>query len=323
MRYLNERTITKLGIDWNRIIAQIEYTVLCMKNGDFSQPIKPYLKFKNTENRIIAMPAYVGGDINLAGVKWIASFPRNIDAGKQRADCTVILNDTNTGETLGIIHSPMISMIRTAGVSGLMIEYYKKIRPLHGITLGIIGAGPVGKYHYLMCKEILKQNIERILVYDISRPRAEKFQAEAGDIILAGDWKEVYEQADILITATVSKSPYINEKPQKKMLALNVSLRDFQQSAVDLKETAVIVDHWDEVCRENTDIENLHKAGRLNQENTSSIVDVVCGGSLEHMAEKKMIFFNPMGMAVFDVAIGGYYLHMAEKKQRGSVLRDE
>lgn len=323
MRYLNESTITELGINWNEIIAQIEYTVLCMENGEFSQPLKPYLKFKNKENRIIAMPAYVGGEINLAGVKWISSFPGNIETGKQRANCTVILNDTNTGETLGIIHTPLISMIRTAGVSGLMIKYYKKIRPLNGITLGIIGAGPVGKYHYLMCKEILKENIGKVMVYDINRARLEKFQADNGEVLVADDWRTVYDQADILITATVSKSPYIDERPQKKMLALNVSLRDFKQSAINLKEDAIIVDQWDEVCRENTDIENLHKLEHLNQEDTRSIVDVVCKRLWNHMEEKKMIFFNPMGMAVFDVAIGGYYLKKAEKEQRGGELKDE
>lgn len=323
MRFLSEQNIKDLEIDWREIILQIEHAVICMEKGDFSQPIKPYLKFKNSHNRIIAMPAYVGGNVNLAGIKWISSFPGNIMSGKARADCTIILNDPQTGKAVGMIHSPLISMIRTAGVSGLMIKYYKRASPLDGITVGIIGAGPVGKCHYHMCREILKNEIHKILLYDTDIERSKKFKKEAEDVILVNSWEEAYRQADILITATVSNASYINERPVKKMLALNVSLRDFQINAVDLKEDAIIVDNWEEVCRENTDIENLYKIKGLAKKDTKTIIDVVCNEYLKYTKKNKMIFFNPMGMAVFDVAIGAYYFDKAEQREIGSVLEDD
>lgn len=46
------------------------------------------------------MPAFVGGEINASGIKWIASFPDNIHKGKKRANCVVILNSVQTGEPI-------------------------------------------------------------------------------------------------------------------------------------------------------------------------------------------------------------------------------
>lgn len=61
MLYLNEKDIIQLGIDWSEIINVIENTVYCLNNNEYVQPVKPYLRYRNPKNRIIAMPAFVGG----------------------------------------------------------------------------------------------------------------------------------------------------------------------------------------------------------------------------------------------------------------------
>ena len=43
--------------------------------------------------RINAMPGYIGGDYNMAGIKWIGSGPMNYKKGLPRASVTVVLND--------------------------------------------------------------------------------------------------------------------------------------------------------------------------------------------------------------------------------------
>ena len=41
MRYLNERDILSLGIDWQRNIDVIEEAARTLAAGDFAQPVKP------------------------------------------------------------------------------------------------------------------------------------------------------------------------------------------------------------------------------------------------------------------------------------------
>src|SRR5580658_4185064 len=113
MKLLDESGIRAIGTDWNKTVDIIQEAVRCLEVNDFSQPVKPYLRYRNRKNRIIAMPAFVGGRINKAGIKWIASFPDNIHKGFPRAHSVVILNDADTGEPVCIICTPLLSIIRT------------------------------------------------------------------------------------------------------------------------------------------------------------------------------------------------------------------
>lgn len=321
MVYLNESDIKGIGIHWNDIIPEIEKAVRCLENSDFAQPIKPYLRYRELENRIIAMPAFLGGDFDIAGIKWIASFPKNIHRGIPRAHSVVVLNNAESGEPVGIINTPLLSIIRTASVSGTIIKYFDRVRNLKDIRIGIIGWGPIGRYHYEMCKELLGEKISDIYIYDIMGVDLGKngFGGES-KLHIVNSWEEAYLNCDIVMTCTVSKATYIDKKPKTGALLLNVSLRDYKPQICDYVEGGMIVDDWDEVCREKTDIEVFSIQKGLKKEETKSIVDVVCKGCFAEYAPKQVLMFNPMGMAVFDIAVGNYYYKKALSLGRGIKL---
>jgi N-[(2S)-2-amino-2-carboxyethyl]-L-glutamate dehydrogenase len=306
MLILNEEDIKDIGIDWHKTIAVIREAVNCLAENDFAQPIKPYLRYRNLKNRIIAMPAFVGGAINMSGIKWIASFPDNINKGLPRAHSVVILNNAETGEPVGMINTPLLSIIRTASVSGLMISCFDSARHLERVNIGISGFGPIGQYHLRMCMALLGSRIDKISVYDIR-----KIDISAIDddhkIEIADSWEDAYADADIFITCTVSDAPYIDKRPKPGSLHLNVSLRDYKTSVYEWFANAMIVDDWQEACRENTDIEKMHLEKGLTEEATKSIINVVVDNCLEEYKREWPVMFNPMGMAVFDIAIGSFY----------------
>lgn len=316
MIYLNEKNLKDIGFNWNETIDAIEYAVRCLNKGEYAQPIKPYLKYGNQKNRIIAMPAFVGGDISVAGIKWIASFPDNIKNGIPRAHSVVILNNANTGEPIAVINTALLSIIRTVSVSGLITKYFNSRHNLAKFNLGIIGWGPIGQHHLKMFIDLYGDEISKILIYDI-RPVIDinNIEPDIKDKIIVADcWEDVYLESDVFITCTVSNSPYINMKPRNGALILNISLRDFKIDSFDYFKNSIIVDDWEEVCRENTDIENMFKYKGLTKESTKSIVDVVCNNCLDCYSDNNPIMFNPMGMAIFDMAIGEYYYKKAIEK---------
>jgi N-[(2S)-2-amino-2-carboxyethyl]-L-glutamate dehydrogenase len=317
MLYLNEKDLVKIGYDWNATIDNIEKAVHCLEQKDFVQPIKPYLRYRDLTNRIIAMPAFVGGKINLAGIKWIASFPDNINHGLPRAHSVVILNDANTGVPVSIINTALLSVIRTASVSGLMIRYFMKARPMSKVKVAIMGWGPIGRNHYKMVSEILKGKIEQISLFDLRPIDPATITGPYKDkTVVAKTWQEPYKDADIFITCTVSKAPYVDQKPKAGSLQLNCSLRDFKTNILDYTK-AIIVDDWVEVCREKTDIEMMHLERGLKEEDTKTIADVVCKNCLAAYPKTEPIMFNPMGMAVFDIATGRYFMDIARKMKVG------
>jgi len=192
MRYLNEKDLRSVGLNWNDTIDAIEDAVACLGAKDFAQPVKPYLRYGDPVNRIIAMPAFVGGKVNLAGIKWIASFPENIDNGIPRAHAVVILNNAETGKPVSIINTALLSIIRTSAVSGLMIRYFL-MHDLRGINKDAIDS-----------------------------PHKDK-------IVVVDSWQEAYRDTDIFITCTVSKAPYVDLPPKAGSLQLNCSLRDYSR----------------------------------------------------------------------------------------------
>jgi ornithine cyclodeaminase len=322
MLYLNRQHLSGLPLDWPAVISTIEITVAVLAAKEFAQPVKPYLRYKNKTNRIIAMPAFVGGEIDQAGIKWIASFPGNVNKQLPRAHSVTILNEADTGVPVCIVNTSLISGIRTAGVSGYITQgYLKHAQKDQPLSIGICGYGPIGQLHLDMLLALLgPDRISRICIYDIKEidrlliPENIRHKVE-----LTGSWHKAFDDADIFITATVSYSAYIDRKPKKGSLYLNVSLRDFLPEFGKWVNW-MIVDDWEEVCRENTDIENMNKSWGLGKEGTYDLAAVYSGQLFSKRSGEEVIMFNPMGLAVFDIAIGTYFYRRALAGKVGVVL---
>ncbi|MDL2144701.1 2,3-diaminopropionate biosynthesis protein SbnB [Flavobacterium tructae] len=321
MKYINEQNILEIGNNWNEIIQVIEDTVLLLEKKDYAQPIKPYLRYKDLKNRIIAMPAYVGGDYNISGIKWIASFPDNIKNNLPRANSVIILNNADTGVPISVINTPMVSAIRTSAVTGAIIKSYREaVEIKEKINFGIIGLGPIGRMHLEMIFTLHEDIIDKIYVYDINPIDTELLPEKwKHKIVLANDWEQAYLNSKIFITCTASSKRYINLPPPKGSLQLNVSLRDYEADVYDYID-CVIVDNWDEVCRENTDIEMMHQTKGLLEKDVLIITDVLSGKLRKTIKANDTIMFCPMGMAIFDIGIAKYFYELSQDKRIGQTL---
>ena len=322
MIYINEKKLLELGINWNDLIKTIGTATDILSKKEISQPIKPYLRFNNLTNRIIAMPAYVGGEINAAGIKWIASFPENISKSIKRAHAVLILNDTSTGAPIGIINTALISGIRTASVSGYVIKQYLQANNSEFLDCGIIGFGPIGQLHLQMLCQSFSSKIRNIYIYD-KNPINKQEIATLGlnkNVIVCSDWQEVYDQSNLFITCTVSSARYVNRMPKKGGIYLNVSLRDFESEFLKSVDR-ILVDNWEEICRENTDIENAHLQYGLNKKDVLEITDITDSKKLSNLSQKAFMF-NPMGMAIYDIAIAKNYYDLAKRTKNYIDLED-
>lgn len=307
-QYITTSQLKAIPVNWKEMIDVIEQAVQCLDRGDYSQPVKPYLRYGDSQNRIIAMPAYIGGEFHTAGIKWIASFPDNIRQGKPRAHSVLILNNADNGEPYAILNSALPSIVRTAAVSGVMIDRYVRNRNNMSMTIGIIGWGPIGRCHMEMCDTILGEKITQFILHDLRTIPNESIPEKLRKSTrIVSDWREVYQLSDIFITCTVSNKRYIDLPARTGSLLLNVSLRDYTDKVYDSVKQGIIVDDWTEVCRENTDIALFHQSCGLEKREVKTIADVVCRDILSQFPLDQPLMFNPMGMAIFDIATGCYY----------------
>ena len=172
-----------------------------------------------------------------------------------------------------------------------------------------------------MFNEILGEKIQQFLIYDIKaidKTTVENKLKEKVEIVKS--WQDAYLKSNIFITCTVSESRYIDQKPKKGSLLLNISLRDYKKDIYDYVKNNIIVDNWEEVCREDTDIEMLVKECDLAEKDTKSIIDVVQNGIQLDRTDRDCVMFNPMGMGIFDIAIAKHYFDLAKAKNIGKQL---
>jgi ornithine cyclodeaminase len=172
-----------------------------------------------------------------------------------------------------------------------------------------------------MAMDLYGDKIAKIFLYDIRPIDKSVIDFVPQDkIVIAENWEQAYVDADVFITATVSKASYIDIEPKKGSLQLNVSLRDYKTDIFEYVKDSIIVDDWEEICREKTDIEMMHLEKGLEEKDTKSIIDMVVDNCMANYPAGVPIMFNPMGMAVFDMAVGTYYLKEARSKGVGQEL---
>src|SRR2546430_9449870 len=95
-------------------IRIVQEAYLAHANGQAVNPDSYFLQFPGKPDcRIIALPAYVGNNFDVAGLKWIASYPANIQRGFPRASAVLVLNNYETGYPFAILESSIISAART------------------------------------------------------------------------------------------------------------------------------------------------------------------------------------------------------------------
>ncbi|TBO44289.1 2,3-diaminopropionate biosynthesis protein SbnB [Pedobacter kyonggii] len=308
MRYLSDHDFNNIEIDWGKLVDTIYDTCFILKSGVYAQPLKTYLRYKNPSNRIIAMPAFLGGEANISGIKWIASFPDNLSKNIKRAHSTTILNQADTGLPLAIINTAIISGLRTAAVSGAIVKEWmsRKSDMKRSLRIGISGFGPIGQFHMQMLNSLYGEQISEFLLYDLKLIDVGLFPKDIKSRVLICDtWQDAYRDSDLFCACTTTPNRYIDLAPPDGSLQLNVSLRDYKasiRSYIDL----IVVDDWNEVCRENTDIEQMYNTEGLKEEDTVSIVDFLCENNTPIIG-KEVVMFNPMGMAVFDIAVAKHF----------------
>jgi ornithine cyclodeaminase len=276
--------------------------------------------------RINAMPAYLGGDFDICGMKWIAGFPPNpMKFGIPRAHALLILNDAWTGVPLAIMDCTYISAMRTGAVTGVGAKY---LANPDSEVVGIIGCGVQAKTQIMAIKAVLP-SIKFLKGYDIRKEASDRFVKwvsqeigiEARSVPTA---REAVEDSDIIVTVTVADEPIVKDTWLKKgSLFAHVGSYQEEEEEVVFHSDKIVVDLWEEVLHRGTPLlAKLYKTGQIKEEQIyANIGEITRGKKAGRTNKNERIFFSPLGLGSEDVAVGTLVYREAKKKGLGVPLK--
>ncbi|MFB6958919.1 2,3-diaminopropionate biosynthesis protein SbnB [Streptomyces sp. NPDC056309] len=308
-----------------QIVDLIEATYRLHAAGESVNPPSYFLRFPDRPtSRIIALPASIGGPAQVDGLKWISSFPGNVQAGIPRASAVLILNDHDTGYPFACLESSIISATRTAASAALAADRLTRNRQ-RPTRIGFFGTGLIARYIHTFLTAV-GWSFDEIGAYDLSHRSATGFcdhlqQTGTAARITAHDSPEdLIRSSDLVVFATVAGEPHVSDPAwfHHNPLVLHVSLRDLAPQII-LASTN-IVDDVEHCLKADT---SPHLAEQLtgNRSFLNGTLADVMSGRVTPPTDRPVVF-SPFGLGVLDLAVGKYVYDQTARSGELNVIED-
>lgn len=324
--YLTEADVRATGVDMGMVMDAVEDSFRLHHQGKTILPHKTVLDMGERERgRGNAMPAYVGGEYDVFGIKWIAGFPRNpMLHGLPRATGFFVLNDSSTGIPLAIMDCTLLSAMRTGAVTGVGAKYLARS---DAESVAIIGAGVQARTQ-LEALRVALPGLWEARAFDIRRETAEAFATEMGeklsmDVRAVDTAEAAVRDADVVVTVTVADEPIVKEAWMKTGSFFSaVGSYQEEEFAVVENSDKVVVDGLEHVLHRETPIIALMVAqGIIHQADILELGAIVGGDAPGREKPSERIFFSPIGMGTHDVCACNKVYRLAVEKKIGTKLR--
>jgi 2,3-diaminopropionate biosynthesis protein SbnB len=296
------------------VIRVVREVYLMHEKGETINPASNFLRFPDRpDDRVIALPAYVGGTVDRIGIKWIASVPSNMTEGLPRASAVLILNDYLTGFPIACLEGAGISAARTAASATLAALALVDLSRQHQVAF--VGTGVIAStiLDFLHTADF---PYDRVICFDHDSRRAARMASWTAVPCDVAPTLGDALRADVVVLATTAGSPYVGPDVELAagQLLLNISLRDLAPELL-LRANNVL----DDVDHCLTAATSPHLAEQLSGSRTfvNGTIGGVLRGEVLLDADRPTVF-SPFGLGALDIAVGE--LVLAEARRRGSIL---
>jgi N-[(2S)-2-amino-2-carboxyethyl]-L-glutamate dehydrogenase len=289
-------------------VGIIEAAYRAHGGGRTVNPPSSFLRFPDRpSSRIIALPASLGGENGVDGIKWISSFPENVATGLPRASAVLILNDRETGYPLACLESSVISAARTAASAALAADRMTAGRP-RPRRIGFFGVGLIARFIHAHLAGT-DWEFDETGVLDLSTEHAEGFVgyldqsgAISGTVTVHDSPEKLITSSDLVVFATVAGEPHVTDPAwfAHNPLVLHVSLRDLSPEVV--LAAANFVDDVDHCLKAGTSLHLTEQRCGNRDFVDGTLYDVLTGAAA--VPADRPVVFSPFGLGVLDLALG-------------------
>lgn len=359
--YLSEPDMIKAGVkNMDQCVEAMEDLLVTLNKGDYVMagvnhnshgaqvifPDDPQFEGmpKNADDRrFMAMPAYLGGKYQMAGMKWYGSNCENKASGLPRSILMMMLNDKDTGAPLALMSANLVSCYRTGAIPGVGAKY---LAGKDSETVTIIGPGVMGRTCLLaflsVCPKITTVKVKGRGLRSLHafEEFVKKECPQIQQVIVCDSMEEAVKDSDIIcVTSTAPVKeidfPYIAEDWVKKgaLICLPSAARFDDDFLINRCKKVVdnykLYEAWAEefpypsyemvqiIGSKFTDY--LHE-GRIQREEIVDIADIIKKKHPGRESDDEIIVYSVGGMPVEDIAWGGTVYRNALKEGIGVEL---
>lgn len=324
--YLTQEDVRSAGLTMQMTLDIVEHVFKLHDQGKINMPHKTVLDLGERERgRINAMPAYVGGDVDVCGIKWISGFPNNPKKHNlPRGIGLLVINDSWTGVPLAIMDATLISAMRTGAATGVGAKYLAR---QDSQKVALIGAG-VQAYTQLEALHTILPNLSFAHAFDIHKETAQTFAQKMSqklgiEVQAANSAQEAVEDADVIVTVTIADEPIVKDAWVKSgSFFSHVGSYQEEEQAVVENSDMLVVDDWGAVLHRETPIlAKMFLAGELTESQIhANLGEIILGEKSGRQSDSQRIFYAPIGMGSEDVAVGNEIYKLAKEKGLGQSL---
>ena len=359
--YLSEPDMIKAGVkNMDQCVEAMEDLLVTLNKGDYVMagvnhnshgaqvifPDDPQFEGmpKNADDRrFMAMPAYLGGKYQMAGMKWYGSNCENKASGLPRSILMMMLNDKDTGAPLALMSANLVSCYRTGAIPGVGAKY---LAGKDSETVTIIGPGVMGRTCLLAFLSVCPK-ITTVKVKGRGQRSLHAFEEfvkkecpQIQQVIVCDSMEEAVKDSDIIcVTSTAPVKeidfPYIAEDWVKKgaLICLPSAARFDDDFLINRCKKVVdnykLYEAWAEefpypsyemvqiIGSKFTDY--LHE-GRIQREDIVDIADIINKKHPGRESDDEIIVYSVGGMPVEGIAWGGTVYRNALKEGIGVEL---
>lgn len=300
------------------ILRVVTDAYLAHEQGQSVNPDSYFLRFPDKpEARVIALPAYLGGTVDAIGIKWIASFPGNVDRNMPRASAVLVLNDYATGHPLACLEAAGISAARTAASAAVAAA---ALTPsTEPVRAAFVGAGVIARtiFDYLHAAGVA---MSEVWVHDLDATSAGNLAAHVASrsdvrVVAESTLGEALDR-DLVVFATTAGAPYVPAGTELRpgQTVLNISLRDLAPEILLTADN--LVDDVEHCLKAQT---SPHLAEQLTGSRdfiTGTLGGVLRGDTV--LSADRPTIFSPFGLGILDIAVGCHVLQRA--RERGTAV---
>src|SRR5215470_6778529 len=307
-----------------RVIETVGRAYEAHGRGESSLPHSTFLRFPdNPTDRIIALPAYLGGEWGIAGIKWVASFPGNLELGMERASALVVLNSLQTGMPEAILEGSLISAKRTAASAALAARWLHGGKKMN--RMGLVGCGLIN-FEITRFQLAIFPELKHLVIYDMDMARAEQFSRKCQEtfdgleVEIVKELKTALGTSSLISLATTANSPYIENLSEISpgAVLLHISLRDLAPQIIISCD--YVVDDIDHVCRAQT---SVHLAEQLTGNRDflrCTLADVLMGKAVSRRDAESIVVFSPFGLGILDLALADLVRELGLGQGKGTMI---